>query len=147
MCRFVSREPIATGVHGSLLAVRLPVHLGPAAQAQVLGGVGASLARRARGHVLAEAERVAVGLDDDRVALAEAAGQDVDGQRVLDHPLDGALERPGAVDGVVAALGEQRAGGFGQRQADLALGEALAQVAELDVDDLRDLAPVRGSGR
>ena len=52
-------------------------------------------------------KRLAVrGVDDDVVALAEAAGEHLDRQRVLDHPLDRALERPRAEHRVVAALGQ-----------------------------------------
>jgi hypothetical protein len=39
-----------------------------------------------------------LGVDDHVVALVEAAGQHLDRERVLDHPLDGALQRPRAED-------------------------------------------------
>src|SRR5690348_10526042 len=54
------------------------------------------------GHV----DLVGVGLarDEDRRARLERAAQDEVGQRVLDHALDRAAQRPGAHRGVVALL-------------------------------------------
>ena len=56
-------------------------------------------------------------------------------QLLLDHP----LERPGAIDRVVALLREPGAGFFVQIERDVAVGEALGQARDLDVDDSRHL--------
>src|SRR4051794_29005091 len=45
---------------------------------------------------------LALDLDHDRVLAREGAPEDLLAERVLDHVLDGATERPGAVIGVVA---------------------------------------------
>ena len=53
---------------------------------------------------LLEDEAVLVGVDADGVAVEEFAGEQLQGERVLDLLLDRPLQRPGAVDRVVALL-------------------------------------------
>src|SRR6266508_5435401 len=79
--------------------------------------------------LLAERDRALAGVGNDRVAFGEFAIEQAQGQRVLDHPLDGALERPRAVDGVIALARQQLLGGGGELQRDALVGEAPRQVA------------------
>ena len=71
--------------------------------------------------------------------VADLAGQDLLGQRVLHLLLDHALQGPRAVGRVVALVGEPRARRVVQLQGELAVGEQLLQPADLDVDDRRHL--------
>src|SRR5690606_16733501 len=77
------------------------------------------------------------GLDDH--PRLEVATQDALGQGVFDPALDGALEWAGAVDGVVADGYEFFPRCVAQLQTQLALGQALAQTAQLDLCDATDL--------
>jgi hypothetical protein len=77
----------------------------------------------ARG-VLEEDDLAALGVGHDCVAVLELALQELERQRVLDQPLDGAPERPRAVDGVVALTREQILGRRRQRQRDALVGQA-----------------------
>src|SRR6185436_17348674 len=81
---------------------------------------------------------------DDLVTLAEVAGQHVDRQGVLERALDRTLERPRAEHRIVPTVGQEALGRVRETQAEAALAEPLAQVAELDLDDLLELsAPER----
>jgi hypothetical protein len=94
-----------------------------------------------RRHAFLETEIVAlrVHANLDRITFAKFAGEDSLCQRVFDALLDDALQRAGAEDGVVAFLGEEFFGFRIDRQSHVSIREALAQVAELDVYDLRKL--------
>ena len=83
----------------------------------------------------------------DVVAGDEVAGEELRGERVLDHPLDGPLERPGAVDRVVAGVGDGLARLLAELERELPLGEQLAQPAELDLDDAARGPRGRAAGR
>src|SRR5829696_6201292 len=74
-------------------------------------------------------------VDDDVVAGAELAAQELRRERVLDHALDGALQRPRAVDRIVAGVGDRLARGLAQLDREPALLEELAETAELDLHD------------
>jgi hypothetical protein len=69
------------------------------------------------------------------VAVAEAALEQRHGERVAELALDDPLERPGAEGRVEALAGQQRRGVGGDLEGDPAVGETLAQMVELDVDD------------
>src|SRR6478735_247968 len=66
---------------------------------------GYGLDRRGR-----ERQLVAVGLDDDPVAVRDPALEQRERERVLEPPLHDALQRPGAERRVVALAAEQVAG-------------------------------------
>src|SRR5215212_10547537 len=55
----------------------------------------------------AEGDLAVLGVDHDHLAGGELLPQELLGQRVLDHPLDGPAQRPGPQGGVVALLGQQ----------------------------------------
>jgi len=78
--------------------------------------------------------------DADAVAGHELALQDAGGERIFDLLLYGALQRPCAVHRVEARLAQQVARRIVEGQVHVALGEALAQVQQLDVDDRAYLA-------
>src|SRR5690606_20122782 len=59
-------------------------------------------------------EPLALGVDLDGLTRLELAVEDLLRQDVLDLPLDGAAQRPGTEDGVVATLGEQLLGRVGE---------------------------------
>ena len=67
--------------------------------------------------------------DDDRVALGERAVEDPQRERVDEALLDHALQRPGAVDRVVAEVADQRARVVRQLDGDAALGDPRARAA------------------
>ena len=72
------------------------------------------------------------------LALADLAGQDLHGQGVLDLLLDRPLEGAGAVDGVVALVGQQGLGLAGDLHTDLAVGQPPPEKLHLQVDDAQD---------
>src|ERR1700731_2200901 len=75
-------------------------------------------------------------------AVHDGAGQQHLRQRILQLPLDDALERARAVDRVVAGIGEPGFRLFVDFEHDLAIIEELLQMLELDVDDpLHLIAP------
>src|SRR2546422_362345 len=87
------------------------------------------------GHRAPERDRLALGVDDDRVAVDELVLEQFERQRVLDQALNGPLERPRAERRVVALPAEERLGGVGDLELD-ALGlEPPLEMAELDLDD------------
>jgi hypothetical protein len=53
--------------------------------------------------------------------------------------LNGALERAGAVGGIVAGADQNGAGGIGELEGDVAVGQPGAQAAKLDLDDFLEL--------
>src|SRR5215211_5161576 len=55
----------------------------------------------------AEGDLAVLGVDHDHLAGGELLPQELLGQRVLDHSLDGPAQRPGPEGGVVALLGQQ----------------------------------------
>src|SRR5512138_96514 len=84
-------------------------------------------------------ERAALGRDLHAAARPELALEDPLRQRVLHLLLDGPLQRPRAVHRIEAGFAEQVARGVVERQVDVALREAAAQVAQLDVHDRAQL--------
>src|SRR6266568_9678125 len=87
-----------------------------------------------------EVERLACALrDHDVVARLELAPQDLLRQRILDEALDGALERAGAVDGIVPGVRDGLSRRLGELDGELAVLEELPQPAELDLHDAADL--------
>ena len=74
---------------------------------------------------LFEHEVAVAGLDPDRVALGELALEQLQREAVDELALDHPLQRPGAVDGVVAEVAEKRPGVVGQFDLDPALVNAL----------------------
>src|SRR5690349_25104471 len=82
---------------------------------------------------------VRVHIDDDGVAVIEAAVEDGHREWVLDQPLDRPLERASAERRIVALLGEDmlRVGSY--ENGNLAIGEQLLEPLELEIDDLLDL--------
>src|SRR3546814_14251128 len=63
-----------------------------------------------RDHLSVDGEAVGAGGDADRVAVADLAVQNQAGQGVLQLALDDALQRAGAVDRIVALVGEPHLG-------------------------------------
>src|SRR5436190_19260278 len=90
---------------------------------------------------LLEDERAVPGLGPDGVALLELALEQAQRERVLEHPLDRALQWAGAVGGVPAGRGEHFLRIIRQLERERPLGEPLAQPRELEVDDRAELLP------
>src|SRR5688572_17826628 len=84
---------------------------------------------------LAEHQRAALGSDLHPAARPELAFQYPLRERIFDLLLDGALQGSRAVHRVEAGFAEQVARSVVQHQIDVALRQAAAQVAELDVHD------------
>src|SRR5882672_3175331 len=82
---------------------------------------------------------IACSLAQDHVTLRELARQHTLGQRVLDVPLDGALQGARAVLRVPAELPDEFLSGLGELDLELTACEALRKETELDVDDLGQL--------
>src|SRR5262249_30985145 len=89
---------------------------------------------------LGEGELAVLDADADAVARHELALQDPLRQRALDLLLDGALQRPRPIHRIEAGFPQEVARRVIERQLHVALGQALAQVEQLDVDDGADLA-------
>src|ERR1035441_10600228 len=70
------------------------------------------------------------GVDEDVVAVADCAVEDLCGERVLHQALDGALQWPRSVGAVVAGFEDGLARGSRQLDGDLAVGQQLLQVRE-----------------
>ncbi len=62
---------------------------------------------------LTEDDPIAFGVHGHRVTLGELALQQLERERILDEPLDGPLEGPGAEGRVVSLPGQQGFGGVG----------------------------------
>src|SRR2546427_12449394 len=91
------------------------------------------------GHRAPERDRLALGVDDDRVAVDELVLEQFERQRVLDQAMNGPLDRPRAERRAVAVPAEERLGGLGDLELD-ALGlEPALVMAELDLDEPGDL--------
>src|SRR5579884_767704 len=71
----------------------------------------------------------------NRVVVADFAGQDLLGERVLQFALDHPLQWPGAVDRVVAGPGQPCLCLGIDVEADLAIVDQPLQPGELDIDD------------
>src|SRR5262245_5705912 len=84
----------------------------------------------------AQRERAVDDVDRDRVALADTAFEDGGGPSVSDLPLDHPLQRTSAEGRVEAFAGQQRAGVVGDLEHDALAGEAILEVAELQVHDV-----------
>src|SRR6266542_705965 len=80
-----------------------------------------------------------LNIANDSAAVVEFAPQQAHGKRLNDLLLDGAFERARPVDGVESFAGDELGGGGCELELDLALGQASAQAAEVDIDDLLDL--------
>src|SRR5439155_327661 len=83
-----------------------------------------------------EGEPARSGVHDQPVAVADLPRDELLRQRGLDRALHDALERPGAVDRVEPALGEEVLGLVGEHELEVAVGEPGLEPRELDVDDL-----------
>src|SRR5947208_14627095 len=86
-----------------------------------------------------ERELAVPRVDPHRVAVRKLAFEQAEGKRVLDHALDRTLERPGAVGGIPAGVGEHLLRVVRQLELDSALGQTPAQTRELQLDDLGEL--------
>src|SRR3546814_15139989 len=82
-----------------------------------------------RDHLSVDGEAVGASGDADRVAVADLAFQNQAGQGVLQLALDDALQRAGAVDRIVALVGEPHLGLVVELQRDLAVGQHRVQAA------------------
>jgi hypothetical protein len=72
--------------------------------------------------------------------FAPGAAQDLFGERILEHLLDRAAQRTGAVVGVVATLDEEVHRLLRQLERDVLLLQAIHHLAHLDVDDALEIA-------
>src|SRR5262245_14006444 len=88
------------------------------------------LRRREREHQL-----LAVEADLHVAAVLEGAEEDLVGELASDLVLDQTRERAGAELRVVTLVGEVRARGLGDGESRLAVGEAIAELADELVDD------------
>ena len=75
-------------------------------------------------------------VDDDRRARLVAAEEQVLGEHVLDHVLDDAAQRSGAVGDVVAELDDVVLGRLGDLERHLLGPQLVADAREHQVDDL-----------
>src|SRR5438874_7567557 len=117
---------------------------GTACAAHSIGGrIPSGAAAPALFH-LGERELAVAHTDADAVARSELSLEDLLRQRILDLLLDGPLQRSGAIHRIEAGLPEAVAGGIVEHQVHVALGQALAEVEELDVDDGADLLRAEG---
>src|SRR5690606_16013725 len=78
-------------------------------------------------------------VDLDGVAVVEPALEQRHREPVAEAALDDPLERPGPEGGVVALVGEVGRRRRRDLEDDAALGEAVAEAVELDLDDLADV--------
>ena len=69
--------------------------------------------------------------------FVEVAVDQLERQRILDQPLDGAPHRPGAVLRIVALGDDDVLGGRGDFELELAVFQQFAHVRQLDIHDLR----------
>src|SRR5690606_16335987 len=84
---------------------------------------------------LREIQRAVAHRDLDLRARPELALEDALCEGVLELLLNRSLERTGAINGIEARFAEQIASRIVERELDVALREALTQVAQLDVHD------------
>ena len=95
---------------------------------------------------VSQLQRAVAFVDLDRLAVRDLAAQDRVGERVLEIFLDRALQRPRAVDRIVADPAEPGAGAVGELEHDLAVLEQLLDVGDLDVDDRAHMLLARAGG-
>src|SRR5438270_2868840 len=86
-----------------------------------------------------ENELPVVRVDVDGVAVREFAFEQPERERVLDHPLQRALEWACAVGRIPAGLRDDLLRLVRQFELDAALFETFAQAGELQLDDLAEL--------
>src|SRR5680860_1424201 len=98
------------------------------------------LGLRARS-VKPEAELIGAWLavHHDGIALIEFRLQYAHRERILDEPLNGALERPRAIRWVITFLRNERFGCIGHTKRQLAIRCQLLQTFELELHDLRQI--------
>src|SRR5215204_3462174 len=110
-------------------------------------GTGAARGRlRCRGDRLAglfERELPIGGVHAYDVAFAELPLQELQGQLVDQLLLDHALQRAGAIRGVVAEVADQGASVVGQLDLDPLLADATRELRDLEVDDPRQVGPAQ----
>ena len=105
-------------------------------------GVLRPLAAR-RGHAVADDQPVGTGTDRHRLAVQHVTGQDHLGQRILQRPLDHPLQRAGAIDRVIAFLGQPGLGGRVDVQRDLPPCQPLFKLPQLDRHDAHHVVPAQ----
>src|SRR4051812_25338050 len=115
-----------------------------AAGAPARAGRSRLLRGRLAGHCrdladLLEDEIAVLGVDADGVAFGEVALEEPKRERVLDQPLDRALQRASAIGRVPAGLREHLFRSVGDLEVEAALGQPLAQAPQLQLDDRADL--------
>src|SRR6202022_2752544 len=76
---------------------------------------------------------------NDAIAVRKLTVEEAQRQRIDDLLLQGALERPGAVHGIVAEMRQQRLRAIGELEGDPALGKAARQPAQLNLNDSLDV--------
>src|SRR5438105_169799 len=86
-----------------------------------------------------EGELAVAGVDQDRVALAEASLEERRRERVLHQPLERPLQRTRAVGRIPPGLGQQLLRRRRQLDVDPPLRQPSPQPGELELDDLREL--------
>jgi len=84
-------------------------------------------------------ERAVFGIDMDGLAFADFAFKDVYAERVENFFLDCALQRAGAVNGIVTFARDQFLGRIGKIERDLLLLEPFRQAAKLNFNDLPEI--------
>src|SRR3954454_12823313 len=85
---------------------------------------------------VSQVQVVALALHPHGVAFVEGPLEHLQRNRVLQLALDHPLERPGAVDRVVAPIGQELARLGGHLQPEMPAGQQLLEVAQLNVHDL-----------
>src|ERR687895_1762352 len=88
---------------------------------------------------LLEPQRLPVPLHPDYVALVEVALEELQRDRVLQQPLNDALERTSAIYGIVSLGGQQRLGLGSDLDGDMPLLQHLLEPIELQIDDLDEV--------
>src|SRR5713226_5228081 len=86
-----------------------------------------------------ELHRAVAVFDSDQVLRREPAFENPLRERILDGLLDGALERPRAVDRIEAGLCELGERVFGDFELHLELRQPLLEIAQLDPGDVLDV--------
>src|SRR5690606_9086925 len=75
----------------------------------------------------------------DRIAVANSALEDTRGERVLQIPLDHPLQRPGAVNRIIAPVREPFMRRAVEMQRDIPVCQKLLQMRDLDIDNRRHI--------
>src|SRR3954468_23695634 len=99
-----------------------------------------SAGKRWLGRLPASQLALRVPIDDDVITFAETPLQHGHRQRILQQPLDRALERPRAERWIVSLRREHLTRRRGQLQRQPTLAQELLEAMELQVDDVLDLA-------